>query len=150
VFSTMLQQVAADGISHVVFGDILFEEHRRWAERQCEAHGLVAVEPLWGMSTDVLFDEWIASGGDALIVTARASHLDDSWLGRPLRGGMAAEFRRLGVDPCGELGEYHTVVVNSPLFRSPLRVRPLGRVMRSGCWALDLAVEDPIDDAERV
>src|SRR5207247_5687587 len=39
-FSHALATLAADGISHVVFGDILFEEHRRWAERMCEPHGL--------------------------------------------------------------------------------------------------------------
>src|SRR5262245_9439705 len=35
-FSRALESVAANGITHVVFGDIMFEEHRRWAERMCE------------------------------------------------------------------------------------------------------------------
>src|SRR5688572_2055734 len=34
-FSVALEQAAARGITHVVFGDILFEEHRMWAERMC-------------------------------------------------------------------------------------------------------------------
>ncbi len=86
-FSRALEKLAAGGVTHVVFGDIMFDEHRRWAERMCEGSGLTAVEPLWGESTDALFDEWIASGAAALIVTARAEFLDDSWLGRtPLRG----------------------------------------------------------------
>ena len=69
-FSNALGTLAADGITHVVFGDILFDEHRRWAERMCEPHGLVAVEPLFGCSTTQLFHEWIAGRGEALIVTA--------------------------------------------------------------------------------
>src|SRR5262245_39827228 len=40
VFARALDDVAASGISHVVFGDILFDEHRRWAERMCEGRGL--------------------------------------------------------------------------------------------------------------
>ena len=56
----------------------------------------------------------------------------------PPRRGDAPEFERLGVDLCGERGEYHTVVVDTPLFSSPLCVRENGRVKRSDCWALDL------------
>jgi diphthine-ammonia ligase len=139
-FGDALRQVKADGVTHVIFGDILFDEHRLWAETQCAAHGLTAVEPLFGCSTRSLFDEWTASGADAIIVTARAEFLDESWLGRPLRREMLEELTRLGVDPCGERGEYHTAVTNSPLFSAPIDVTPGERVQRSGCWALDLVV----------
>jgi uncharacterized protein (TIGR00290 family) len=141
-FSSALEVAAADGITHVVFGDILFDEHRRWAERMCEPHGLTAIEPLWGLSTTTLLDEWIASGSDAMIVTARAEFLDETWLGRRLDSTCASAFAQLGVDPCGERGEYHTVVTNTPLFDRPLRLRGCGHVRRSDCWALDLVVED--------
>jgi uncharacterized protein (TIGR00290 family) len=144
-FGAALRQLNTDGITHVIFGDILFDEHRRWAEQMCEASGLTAVEPLFGSSTLTLFEEWTASGADALIVTARAEFLDESWLGRPLRRAMLEDFARLGVDPCGERGEYHTVVTNSPLFSTPLALRAHARVQRSGCWALDLQLfEDRI------
>jgi diphthine-ammonia ligase len=137
-FAGALQQAKADAVTHVIFGDIMFDEHRRWAERMCEAAGLTAVEPLFGTSTVTLFEEWTASGADALIVTARAAFLDQTWLGRPLRRDMLDAFTRLGVDPCGERGEYHTAVTSSPLFSRPLVVEPGERVQRAGCWALDL------------
>ena len=139
-FSEALRDVKADSVTHVIFGDILFDEHRAWAETQCAAHGLVAVEPLFGSSTRTLFDEWTASGADAVIVTARAEFLDESWLGRTLHPEMLPEFERLGVDPCGERGEYHTAVTNSPLFNAPIEVEHGEHVLRSGCWALDLNV----------
>jgi len=141
-FSETLAALASERVTHVVFGDILFEEHRQWAERMCAPLGLTAVEPLWGLSTDTLFREWVDSGSDAVIVTARAEFLDESWLGRPLRREMLDEFARLGVDPCGERGEYHTVVTDTALFRSPLTLKRAGHVQRSGCWALDLVVDD--------
>ena len=136
-----LRAIAAEGITHVVFGDILFDEHRAWAERMCAAAGLTAVEPLFGSSTQTLFEEWTSSGSDALIVTARAEFLDRSWLGRPLRREMLSEFTRLGVDPCGERGEYHTAVTNSPLFSEPLFVAHGPSVNISDCWALDLTID---------
>jgi diphthine-ammonia ligase len=138
VFQRVLQDVAASGVTHVVFGDIMFDDHRRWAERMCETAGLVAVEPLWGESTDALFDEWIASGADARIVTARAQYLDETWLGRSLAADMGPEFVRLGVDKCGERGEYHTLVTNTPLFSQPLTVTHGEVVQHGGCWALDV------------
>jgi diphthine-ammonia ligase len=148
-FAGAVEQLAADGVTHIVFGDILFEEHRRWAERMCEPFGITAVEPLWGSSTDALFDEWVASGAEALIVTTRADALDETWLGRRLAPDMRAEFTRLGVDACGERGEYHTVVTNCALFRAPLTLRVIGSVQRSGCWALDVAPTEMRDAAGR-
>lgn len=141
-FSDALATLASDGITHVVFGDILFEEHRRWAEGMCAPHGITAVEPLWGSSTEALFEEWIAAGADAVIVTTRAELLDETWLGRRLDRDLLPEFTRLGVDPCGERGEYHTVVTNTPLFNRPLHLRSCGQVQRSGCWAMDMMVDD--------
>jgi diphthine-ammonia ligase len=140
-FAGALEEAHALGITHVVFGDILFEEHRAWAERMCATANLVAIEPLWGSSTDRLFGEWVGSGSDAVIVTARSEFLDESWLGRVLRAEMAAEFQRLGVDPCGERGEYHTMVTSAPVFSRPLSWRGGDRVQRSGCWALDVLVD---------
>jgi uncharacterized protein (TIGR00290 family) len=141
-FVSGLEELAAKGITHVIFGDIMFDEHRRWAERMCDAAGLTAVEPLFGSSTVTLFEEWTASGADALIVTARAGCLDESWLGRPLRREMLEDFTRLGVDPCGERGEYHTVVTACDAFSRPLRVRALGRATNSGCVAEDLVLDE--------
>jgi diphthamide synthase (EF-2-diphthine--ammonia ligase) len=56
---------------------------------------------------------------------------------------MLDAFERLGVDPCGEQGEYHTVVTNSRMFREPLQLELGDRVERSGCWALDVTVGEP-------
>ena len=144
-FADALQQVKANDVTHVIFGDILFDEHRRWAERMCDAAGLTAVEPLFGLSTVTLFEEWAASGADAVIVTARAAFLDETWLGRPLRRDMLGVFTRLGVDPCGERGEYHTVVTDCPAFSRPLELRVCGRGGQSGCIAEDLVLAEDGD-----
>jgi uncharacterized protein (TIGR00290 family) len=141
-YGCALDEIRADGITHVVFGDIVFPEHRQWAEDMCAPRGLVAVEPLFGLSTRDLLVEWVTSGAEAVIVTTRADRLDASWLGRTLSLDMLADFERLDVDPCGERGEYHTVVTNSPLFREPLRLAAGKQVQRSGCWALDLVPHD--------
>jgi uncharacterized protein (TIGR00290 family) len=143
VFGTTLGGLRGEGITHVIFGDILFDDHRRWAEQICEGAGLACVEPLWGSSTTTLFHEWVASGSEARIVTTRAALLDSQWLGRSLTADLLPRFEALGVDPCGERGEYHTVVTNSPLFRCPLRLRTGEAVRRADCWALDVVPDAP-------
>ena len=142
-FRDALTALAADGITHVVFGDLVFPEHRRWAEARCEETGLTAVEPLWGRPTGELFDAFTASGARALLVTVREPWLDESWLGLPLQAGMKETFALRGIDPCGENGEYHTAVIDSPLFSRPVTVSHGARVRRGECIALDLIPHAP-------
>ena len=137
-FTQALRGAAADGITHAVFGDLVYPEHKAWAEARCGEAGLTAVEPLFGTSTDVLFDRFVASGATALMVTVREPWLDESWLGRPLDAAMKSTFAERGIDPCGERGEYHTAVVDSPLFSSAIHVTCGTRVRRGECVALDL------------
>ncbi len=127
-------------ISHVVFGDIAGDTNREFPERVCAVAGLSAVEPLWGEPTPDLYREFIATGADARLVTVRDRFFDADWLGRPLTLDLLPEFADRGVDACGEYGEYHTVVVNGPLFARPLDVVFGQRVQRADCWAVDVEV----------
>ena len=142
-FTAALRGLAEDGITHVVFGDLVYPEHREWAEARCAEAGVTAVEPLFGMDTSGLFDAFVASGATALMVTIREPWLDESWLGRPLSADMKDAFETRGIDPCGERGEYHTAVVDSPLFSHPVAVTHGVRVRRGECVALDLVPDAP-------
>jgi diphthine-ammonia ligase len=137
-----LEDAHALGISHVIFGDIMYDANREFPERVCAATGLTAVEPLWGEPTDRLYREFVLTGADARIVTVRESVLDQSWLGRRLTIDLLAGLEAAGSDPCGEHGEYHTVVIDAPAFSSPIDVATLECVSRGGCWALDLCLDE--------
>ena len=141
-FDRALEAAAAMGVTHVIFGDILFDEHRDWADRMSAGRGLTAVEPLWKESTTALYQRFLASGTRARIVTVRSSKLDESFLGRDLAEDLLDEFVARDVDPCGERGEYHTVVTACEAFTRPLRVRALGRATNSGCVAEDLVLDE--------
>jgi len=135
----MLGAAVTLGVTHIIFGDIMGDAHRAWDERVCAAHGLTAVLPLWGESTRTLVEEFIGSGSAAVIVTARAAHLDQSWVGRGITIEAVRELEALGVDPCGEYGEYHSLVTSTPLFTAPLDVSFGVREMHSDCWTIDAA-----------
>jgi uncharacterized protein (TIGR00290 family) len=121
-YTAMLGRLSERGITHVVFGDIVGDDHRAWNERVCRAHGLTPIMPLWAQPTAQLVREFIARGGEARLVTVRVPPLDRSWLGLTLTEETVCRLEAIGVDPCGEFGEYHTIVTNCPRFSSPLAV----------------------------
>ena len=136
----VIAEASAMGVTHIIFGDIKGDAHRAWDEGVCAVHGMTAVLPLWGESTRTLVEEFIATGGTAIIVTARRAYLDATWLGRSISLEAVEELESRGVDPCGELGEYHTLVTSTPLFSSPLEFAVGARELHSDCWALDVTV----------
>jgi diphthamide synthase (EF-2-diphthine--ammonia ligase) len=54
-----------------------------------------------------------------------------------------------GADPCGEHGEFHTVVVDGPGFASPIDVRLGVQVERDGFLFVDV-VEETLSSAGRI
>jgi diphthine-ammonia ligase len=141
-FVATLGRLSERGITHVVFGDIMGDGHREWNERVCRAHALTPVMPLWAQPTARLVREFIALGGEAQLVTVRAPMLDPSWLGRTLTEELVSRLEAIGVDPCGEFGEYHTIVTNCPSFSSPVALVRGEHVRRGDCWALDMRVDE--------
>jgi uncharacterized protein (TIGR00290 family) len=135
-----LGRLVERGITHVVFGDIMGDGHREWNERVCRVHGLTPIMPLWGQPTSQLAREFITLGGEARLVTVRTPLLDPSWLGLTLTEEIVQRMESIGVDPCGEFGEYHTIVTNCPCFASPLNVVTGESVLRGDCWALDVSI----------
>lgn len=58
-----------EGISHIVFGDILLKDVRDYREKQVQEAGLEAIFPLWGESTDDLIHEFMELGYETIITT---------------------------------------------------------------------------------
>lgn len=132
--------LAADGVERIVTGDIT-PEAWPWLGEATAAAGLALETPLAEADDDALLD-WLADAGiEATVTGVRAEHYRATFLGRPIDRGLLREH---GLDdpnafhPCGERGEYHTVVT---AFRGMRFVEddPAGfpHVERDGIWALD-------------
>lgn len=115
-FKRRIATLVGEGIEVVVFGDIFLDAHREWVERVCGEVDCRAVEPLWGEPTGELARQAVEAGIDARICTVRTELLDASWLGVRLSRRVIGSLEALGIDPCGEHGEYHTVVVGCEPF----------------------------------
>ena len=133
-----LESLREEGFAGVVFGDIHLADVRAWYEDRVTAAGLEHVEPIWGEPPQVLLDEFIASGGRAVITCVELAKLDEAWLGRVIDQRFASEIGTTGVDPCGENGEYHSFAFAGPVFKKPLAWIAGERRLDSGFAQLDL------------
>jgi uncharacterized protein (TIGR00290 family) len=140
-FVETLQSLAARGFDRLITGDIEGDSHLEWTRDVAERAGMTAELPLRGEPTAALVREFLARGGDALIVTVRTPPLEADWLGRRLATIDIAALAARGVDAGGERGEYHSVVTHCPLFARPLALRAGARVAIRDCWALDLDLD---------
>jgi diphthine-ammonia ligase len=126
VFIDQLRKFKTEGVEIGVFGDIDLEEHRKWEDDTCAAAGLDAYLPLWGRPRRELVDEMIDLGFQAVIVTVDEEKMDRQYLGRIMDRQLIDELESRGVDSCGESGEFHTVIIDGPLFRQPVDLKVRG------------------------
>lgn len=130
--------IAEGGPEVGVFGDIDMDDHREWVERVCGLVGAEACLPLWQRQRRRLMDEVLDAGFEAVIVAVRDGVLPPELLGRTIDAGLVAEIERLGSDAAGENGEYHSLVVDGPLFERRLEIELGERSLRDGVWFTDL------------
>jgi len=136
-FKDAVRSLLPEGIKGMVFGDIYNDEHLKWVEGVCAELGIEAVEPLWGKSTDEVINGFLDAGFEAVIVAAKASLIDQEWLGRQVGRDFIDYLKSKNIDPCGESGEYHTLVVNGPLFKRKIEITEGQTIKRGDYWFLN-------------
>lgn len=128
-------------LTHAIFGDIDLQPHRDWEEKVCANAGLTAVLPLWQQDRRQLVDQMLASGIVTIIVSCNEV-MGERFIGRRITPELVKELEALGVDPCGENGEYHTLVLDCPLFSSPIRASVTAVLKHEQYWFGQLAVPE--------
>jgi len=140
VFVSTIREFKKGGIEYGVFGDIDMDEHLQWVERVCSSAQIQAYEPLWKRPRMDLLEEFLDLGFMATIVSVKKSVLDKSFLGRRLSRKVVALLQEAGVDPSGEKGEYHTVVIDGPIFSAPINLVAKGIITQDGYSFIDLGL----------
>ena len=137
-----LRQARELGAEACVFGDIDTPGHREWDEARCAAAGIDAILPLWRRSRVETVRKTLDLGYKCLIKCVHNDILPESWLGQPLSHSHVEQMLSQGVDACGENGEYHTVVVDGPLFRRPVATENRGLVLLDQITAANLVLAE--------
>ena len=138
-FKSVLFALKEEGISVGVFGDIDFNAHREWIDRVCSEVNIVPHFPLWEEDQNKLVREFIDLGFEAVVVATKANLLGEEWLGRAVDSDFLVDLAKLeSITPCGEAGEYHSLVIDGPLFQKRLEVIEASKVIRDAHWFLDI------------
>jgi len=124
-------RIKAEGVRHIVFGDLFLEDIRAYREAKLRAADVEGVFPLWQRDTHALARDMIASGLVAHITCVDPRQLDRKFAGRRFDAALLAALPGT-VDPCGENGEFHTVVSAGPMFAAPIAVTTGEVVERDG------------------
>ncbi len=138
-FCKVLIDLKEQGITDGVFGDIDLDEHRQWVERVCNKCGITAHLPLWMEDQSALLNEFISSGFKAIIVATDAGVMGEEWMGREVGLKFMSDLADTHkITPCGEAGEYHTLVTGGPLFKKELEVIGAENILRDNHWFLNI------------
>lgn len=111
----IFKRAAEEGMTAVAFGDLFLEDIRAYREQQLSGTGLKAIFPLWQLPTLTLAEQMLAAGVRAKVTCVDPTKLDPSFAGRDFDSAFLKDLPS-GVDPCGENGEFHTFVYESPVF----------------------------------
>jgi uncharacterized protein (TIGR00290 family) len=135
IYEARMEEACADiksrGVDHMVFGDLFLEDIRAYRVEKLAAAKMTPLFPLWLRDTATLARDMIASGLVAHIVCLDPRKLDRSFAGRRFDESFLRDLPP-EIDPCGENGEFHTVVTAGPMFKAPIAVEIGETVERDG------------------
>jgi len=119
----IISKLRNEGINAAVFGDIFLEAHKTWLEKVCQESGISPVFPLWGKESLDIANDYIQSGFKSTITTVLDKSEFAPLLGKELNEETLDIIKMIeGADPCGENGEYHTLVTDGPIFNNKISV----------------------------
>ncbi|RLI09600.1 TIGR00289 family protein, partial [Candidatus Bathyarchaeota archaeon] len=113
-------------VDGVVSGAVGSRYQKERIDRLCEQLGLVSYAPLWGRDELGILRELLDLGFEVIFVSVSAEGLDGSWLGRRLDEEAIVDLlalrERYRISLVGEGGEYETLVLDAPLYKSRLEI----------------------------
>ncbi|SMY17990.1 ATP-binding region [Photobacterium aquimaris] len=123
------QQTIIDGLKNcglqfngIAFGDLFDNGIADYRRQYIEPAGWQCIFPLLGQSSAQLANEIIESGIKTKLVTIDSTQLDRQFCGRWFDHQLLNELPP-AINPCGENGEFHSLVVDAPFYKQPLRIR---------------------------
>jgi len=127
-------------ITTVAFGTLYVDEDKKWNEEITFKSGLKPLFPVWIHQNESLnlLDEWLNSNYEATICRARESHFDSSIVGQTVSEELKELFIQKGICVMGEGGEYHTFVVDGPLFTKRLKIMKAETIINFDLWSLNI------------
>lgn len=136
-FKEAVESLEISSLEGVIFGDIYSKKRKAFVDRVCGALGIKAIEPLWGKKPEKILTSFIDAGFQAIVISAKCELIDEGWIGHPIDRDFMAYLTNRNVDVCGENGEYHSLVIDGPLFKKRIRLLESKTIIGGNYWFLD-------------
>jgi diphthine-ammonia ligase len=126
------------GIEGAVFGHIGMHEHL--VQRICSDLEIESIMPLWNLDSGQIVMDVIDAGFESIVISTKATLLGSEWLGRTIDKKFVADLRDFNsaIDPCSEFGEFHSLVVDGPLFKNRIEIGDSEKRLENGYWRMDI------------
>jgi uncharacterized protein (TIGR00290 family) len=121
-------------IGGMVFGDIYLDDHKDWIDRVCKDLKIKSYEPLWNLSPEKIFSEFVDLGFKAVVVSCKAELFDEDFIGKLVDYDMLDYLKEKNICPCGENGEFHTFVTDGPIFKKSIEIIKAKPILKDGFW----------------
>jgi uncharacterized protein (TIGR00290 family) len=125
------RETTACDVADIAFGDLFLEDVRHYREAMLTHLRWRGVYPLWAEDTAALAKHFIARGHRSILSCVDTQQLGADLCGRDFDSDLLADLPA-SCDPCGENGEFHTCVHDSPLFADAIPLSRGARVLRDG------------------
>ena len=116
---TLLKEYKAQGVEFVVFGDICSIKNANRKIKLCNSVGLKPCMPLWKKNYDWLFKEMKKRNLKCLLSSVRPQIKD--CIEKILDDEIYEKFKKLDMNPFGEMGEFHGTLLDLDIFEFPIR-----------------------------
>lgn len=117
-----ISKASAANVDCFAFGDLFLEEVRSYRIKQLSGTGIEPLFPIWGTDTRILSRVMTQKGLKSIITCIDERKLKPEFLGR-IYNDQFLDDLPLGVDPCGENGEFHSFVYQCELYSEGLKIK---------------------------
>lgn len=139
-FTETLKNLEIDAL---IAGDINVEAHLTGLKDICKKTDLELLEPIYGKKTSDLFYKIFSSGFKAMITGVNLKYLKEEWLGFVIseENGLYFLSKIDTVDPLGENGEFHTLVLECPLYERSFKVKAIRKKIAKDMAYLNVEID---------
>jgi len=114
-------------IDGVVTGALFSNYQRERIEKVCDESGLKVFAPLWHKNQETAMREILHEGFEFVFSSIAADGLNKSWLGKVITEKDVDELvkldKKVGLNIAGEGGEFESLVLDAPFFKSKIVIK---------------------------
>lgn len=115
----LLKNFKSQGVEYILFGDICSTKNANRKLKLCQNANLIPCMPLWNLTYDNIYNEMKKRNLVCLLSSVRPMIKD--CVGKILDDKMYENFKKKGISPLGENGEFHSTLLNLDIFEFPIK-----------------------------